>query len=109
MLWEKTEEWLKTFDSRCVLLHHRHFLFDFGDAAVGGGGIFAELLGVVAGDDAIGIASGELNHARLILDVRGPKIFRESGAGFVFGEIAIEIAVVGREDERRIAFDAQIL
>src|SRR5271155_3489185 len=39
---------------------------DFGDAA--SGGIFLELERVVAGDDALGIAAGELDHALLILD-----------------------------------------
>src|SRR5580700_4720312 len=81
--------------------------FDFGDAV--GGGIFLELGGVVAGDDAVGIAAGELNHALLILDVGGVVGVGESGAGFVLGEVAVKIAIVGGQDEWRIAVDANIL
>ena len=68
-----------------------------------------ELGGVVAGDDAVGISAGKLNHALLILDVGGVIGFGESGAGFVFGQVAIEIAIVGSEDEGRIAFDCYVL
>src|SRR5579864_3120444 len=61
------------------------------------------------GYHAIRIATGKLNHALLILDVGSVIGVGECGAGFVFGEVAIEIAIVGGEDERRIAFDEQIL
>lgn len=82
-------------------------LFDFGDAV--DGGIFLELGGVVAGNDAVWISASKLNHALLILDVGGVIGFGESGAGFVFGEVAIQIAIVGSEDEGRIAIDSDVL
>jgi len=61
--------------------------FDFGDAT--SGGIFLELQRVVAGDDALEIAAGELDHALLILDVGGVIGVGECGAGFVLGEVAV--------------------
>jgi hypothetical protein len=61
--------------------------FDFGDAA--NGGIFLELERVVSGDDALGIAAGELDHALLIFDVGGVIGLGECGAGFVLGEVAV--------------------
>ena len=82
-------------------------LFDFGDAALRR--IFLELRRVVAGKDAVRISSSEFDHALLILDVSEPEIVGEGRAGFVFGEIAIEIAIVGSQDERRRAFDADVL
>jgi hypothetical protein len=61
--------------------------FDFGNAA--SGGIFLELEGVVAGDDALGIAAGELDHALLILDVGGMIGVGECGAGLMLGKVAV--------------------
>ena len=80
-------------------------LFDFGDAALGG--IFLELQGVVARDNSVRIATGQLDHAFLVLNIGGVIRIRKGSAGFVFGEIAIEIAIVGCQDEGRIAVDAQ--
>ena len=64
--------------------------------------------GVVAWHDAIGRAR-KLDHALLIADVGRVVGVGESGAGFVFGEIAIEVQIVGSKDERRSAFHAEIL
>src|SRR4029077_2304412 len=82
-------------------------LLDFGDAALGGK--LLKLQSVVAGDDAIGVATGKLNHALLILDVSGEIGVGECGAGFVLGEVAVQIAIVGGEDEGRMALDTDIL
>jgi len=83
-------------------------LFDFGDAALGGG-IFLELQGVVARDDSVRIATGQLDHAFLVPNIGGVIPICEGSAGFVFGEIAIEIAVVGCHDKGRMAVDTQVL
>lgn len=85
----------------------RRILFDFGDAALGG--IFLELQGVVARDNSVRIATGQLDHAFLVLNIGGVIRIRKGSAGFVFGEIAIEIAIVGCQDEGRIAVDPQVL
>src|SRR5262249_15447315 len=79
---------------------------DLRDPSVGR--VFLELKGVVAGNNAVGRA-GELDHPLLVLDVGGAIGLRESGAGFVFRKIAIEIAIVGGQNERRTPFDAQVL
>jgi hypothetical protein len=79
---------------------------DFRDAALAW--VFLELKRIVARDDAVRRA-GQLDHALLVLNVGGLIGFGESGAGFVFRKIAIEIAIVGGQDERRSALDAQVL
>ena len=88
------------------LRHAFPSLLDCGNASLRGE--FLKLKCVVARHDAIGRAR-KLNHAVLIADVGGVVSVREGGAGFVFGEIAIEIEIVGGEDERRSAFNAEIL
>jgi hypothetical protein len=50
-------------------LIRRRSLFDFGDAALGG--IFLELQGVVARDNSVRIASGQLDHAFLVPNIGG--------------------------------------
>jgi hypothetical protein len=44
-------------------------LLDFGDAALGG--VFLELQGVVAGDNSVRIATGQLDHAFPVLNIGG--------------------------------------
>lgn len=56
--------------------------------------------GVVARHDAIGRAR-KANHALLVADVGRVVGVGESGAGFVFDEIAIEVQIVGGKDEGR--------
>ena len=73
------------------------------------GRIFLELQSVVPGDNAIHIPPSQLNHTLLIANVGSVVGVRECGAGFAFDEIAIEIAIVGGQNEGRIAFDAEIL
>ena len=64
--------------------------------------------GVVAWHDAIERAR-KLDHAVLVADVGGVVSVGEGGAGFVFDEIAIEVQIVGGEDERRSPLHAEIL
>lgn len=64
---------------------------------------------VVAWNDAIGRPAGELNHARLVPDVRGFVRLRKRGAGAVLDKIAIQVAIVRGENKWRIAIHAQIL
>src|SRR5450631_2616733 len=69
---------------------------------------FPELKEIVARDDAVH-GAGEMDHALLILDIRGLVRFAERGAAFVLGEVAVEVAIVGSEDEGRVALDADVL
>jgi hypothetical protein len=62
----------------------------------------------VARDDAVR-GAGELDHALLGVDVRRLVGLAERRAGLALGEVAVEIAVVRRQDERRIAVDAEVL
>lgn len=79
----------------CCIQDRRSSL-DPGDASLSGE--FLELKDVMSWHDAIRRA-GKLDHAVLIADVGGVVGVGESGAGLVFEEIAIEVNIVGSEDE----------
>src|SRR4029077_9717661 len=66
-------------------------LSDFGYSSLGGK--LLELQGVMPGNNAIN-GPRQFDHASLILDVRGMIRIRKSRAGLVFGEVAVQIAVI---------------
>ena len=63
----------------------------------------------MARDNPVRIASGQLDHTFLVPNIGGVVRIGEGSAGFVFREIAMEIAIVGCQDEGRIAVDTQVL
>src|SRR5260370_33992444 len=83
-----------------------HALLDFGDAT--GGWEALELEGIVAGDDAF-FSAGELHHAFLRLDVGRAIGLGKRGARGMRIEIAVKIAVVGREDIGWSSRDSNVL
>jgi len=85
----------------------RGCLFDLRDAPLGG--IFLELKHVVAGNNAVRIAAGKLNHALLVFDICGMIGLGKCGTSLVLGKVAVEIAIVRSEHKRWIPVDAQIL